>query len=157
MVLAGGGVGIIGHIVAGRMGDLVGRRRVGLVFFGLFPLFAWLFYQGPPGWTVPVAWILFVFCGSAGDVIVRALSTELFPTSHRGTSAGWLLLIQTIGWVIGLFLVGLGVNGPGDLARMTSLLAFTCLLGALALLLLPETHRRELEAISDEVGLIDAP
>jgi putative MFS transporter len=134
--------------VAGRLGDRLGRRLVGAVFLGVFPLFATIFYLGPSGWIVPVAWILFVFCGSAGDVIVRALSTELFPTSHRGTSAGWLLLVEAIGWALGLGLVGVGTRAPGDLARVTSGLSVLVLVGGLALLALPETRRRELEAIS---------
>jgi MFS family permease len=150
MVIVGGAVGIIGHVVAGRLGDRIGRRTVGLMAFGLFPAFAWLFYQGPRGWGVPAAWIAFVFCGSAGDIVVRSLSTELFPTSHRGTSAGWLSLVQTMAWAIGLGLLSLGVRGPGDLERVTALLSLAVLAGGGALLLLPETRRRELEAISVE-------
>jgi putative MFS transporter len=149
MVIIGGGVGIIGNIVAGRLGDQMGRRHVGLVFMALFPVSAWIFYNGP-GWTLPLAWTLFVFCSTAGDVIVRAFSTELFPTSHRGTSAGWLSLIQTVGWAGGLLLVGLGTNEPGDIARVTSLLSLAVLAAGLALLLLPETGGRELEMISGE-------
>jgi MFS family permease len=148
MVIVGGAVGIIGHTVAGRLGDRFGRRIVGAAFFGAFPVFAWIFYRGPGGWPLPLAWVLFVFCGSAGDVIVRALSTELFPTSHRGTSAGWLLLVEAVGWAAGLALVGVGTRAPGDLARITSRLSVLVLVGGLALLLLPETRRRELEAIS---------
>jgi len=147
MVIIGGGVGIIGHIVAGRLGDRIGRRVVGAVFLGLFPVFAWLFYRGPGGWTVPVAWALFLFCGTAGDIVIRSLSTELFPTSHRGTSAGWLSLVQTLGWAAGLGLVGLG----GELTWTTSVLSVADLVGGLALLLLPETRRRELETISPEL------
>jgi len=150
LVILGGAVGIIGHVVAGRLGDRIGRRTVGAIFLGVFPVFAWLFYMGPDGWTVPVAWILFVFCGTAGDVVIRALSTELFPTSHRGTSAGWLSLVQTVGWAAGLALLGAWTHAPGDLPRLTSAMSVGVLLGGLALFVLPETHRRELEAISHE-------
>jgi hypothetical protein len=31
---------------------------------------------------------------------VRAFSTELFPTSHRGTSTGWAQLRQVLGWAL---------------------------------------------------------
>jgi putative MFS transporter len=150
MVIVGGAVGIIGHVAAGRLGDRFGRRAVGLVFFALFPAFAALFYRGPAGALVPAAWVLFVFCGSAGDIVMRALSTELFPTSHRGTSAGWLSVVQTLGWAVGLGLLSLGVEGPGDLERVTAWLSVAVLAGGSALLLLPETHRRELETISVE-------
>jgi len=147
MVLFGGGIGIIGNVVAGRLGDNIGRRAVGVVVAGLFPVCVWAFYRGP-GWSLPPAWIGLVFCTTAIDVVIRALSTELFPTSHRGTAAGWLSLMSTMGAAAGLGLVGLGTHAPGDLARMTSLVSLATLLGGVCLLLLPETHRRELEEIS---------
>jgi putative MFS transporter len=146
MFIVGGGVGIIGNIVAGRIGDRVGRRIVGFVFLSLFPLFAWLFYHGP-GWVLPIAWALFVFCNTAGGVIVRAFSTELFPTSYRGTSAAWLSLIQTLGWALGLALVSLV---GGEIATATSWIALVVLVAAGALLALPETYQQELEAISHD-------
>lgn len=145
MFILGGAVGIMGNVVAGRIGDRVGRRIVGFVFLSFFPLFAWLFYHGP-GWTLPIAWALFVFCNVAGGVIVRALSTELFPTSYRGTSAAWLSLVQTIGWAIGLGLVSLG----SDIPTATSVISLVVLIAAGALLSLPETFQQELETISHD-------
>ena len=149
MFILGGGVGIIGNIVAGRLGDRIGRRTIGFVALALFPLFTWIFYHGP-GWSLPIAWTLFVFCNTAGGVVVRAFSTELFPTSYRGTSAAWLSLLQTFGWAGGLALVGLGTYAPGDIARMTSLIALVVLLAGCSVLALPETYRQELEAISQD-------
>jgi putative MFS transporter len=149
MFILGGAVGIIGNVVAGRLGDRIGRRTIGFVFLALFPLFAWVFYHGP-GWSLPIAWTLFVFCNTAGGVVVRAFSTELFPTSYRGTSAAWLSLIQSLGWAVGLALVGLGTHAPGDIARMTSLVSLVVFIAGVTLLALPETHLQELEAISHD-------
>jgi MFS family permease len=149
MVVVGGAVGIFGNLAAGRLGDRIGRRTVGALFLGVFPLSAVLFYQGP-GWGIPLAWTVFIFCESAIAVVLRAFSTELFPTSHRGTSAGWVSLVQTLGWAGGLWIVGLGTHAPGDIARMTSLMSLTALPAAVILLLLPETRLRELETISRE-------
>lgn len=149
MFILGGAVGIIGNIVAGRLGDRVGRRTVGFAFLSLFPVSAWVFYHGP-GWVLPIAWTVFVFCNTAGGVIIRALSTELFPTSHRGTSAAWLSLVQTVGWAVGLYVVGYGTGLGFDLATMTSVTSLCVLFGAFALLLLPETFQQELEVISGE-------
>jgi hypothetical protein len=98
--------------------------------------------------VIAPAWICLVFCETGGWVIVRAFSTELFPTSHRGTSAGWLAFVQTLGWGAGLAIVGAGTSAGGDLARLTSLLSLVVLFGGLMLLALPETRQRELEAIS---------
>ena len=155
MFILGGAVGILGNVVAGRIGDRVGRRVVGFVFLLLFPFFAWLFYHGP-GWVLPIAWALFVFCNTAGGVIVRAFSTELFPTSYRGTSAAWLSLVQTVGWALGLALVSLI---GGEIATATSWISMVVAIAACALLALPETHQQELEAIShdeDEPAVADA-
>jgi MFS family permease len=152
MVLLGGGVGIAGNIVAGNLGDRIGRRRVGALFMAVLPAFAILFYNGP-SWTLPIGFAGFVFCATAAGVIVRAFSTELFPTSHRGTSAGWAQLLQTLGWAAGLVVVGAGVESVHDIATRTSALACVTVAGAGLLLTLPETHRRELEMLSREEGL----
>src|SRR6185295_4994392 len=71
MVVVGGALGIFGNVVAGRLGDRFGRRIVGAVFLASFPLFAWLFYNGP-GWVLSPAWTGFIFCQTAGDTIIRA-------------------------------------------------------------------------------------
>lgn len=147
MVLVGGAVGVLGNVAAGRLGDVIGRRAVGAVFLAAFPVFAWVFYRGPDA-TIPLAWTAFVFCETAGGAIIRALSTELFPTSQRGTSAGWISLVQTLGWAGGLALVGMGTQAAGDIARLTSLVSLTAVPAAGVLLALPETRRRELETIS---------
>ena len=78
----------------------------------------------------------------------RALSGELFETGHRGTSSGWLMLMQTLGWSIGLFVVGLGGFEIEGLSRAVPLLSLAVAAGGLCLMLLPETRQRELEEIS---------
>jgi MFS family permease len=149
MFIVGGAVGIIGNVAAGRLGDHIGRRRVGFGFLALFPAFAWIFYHGP-GWSLPFAWAAFVFCNTAGGVVVRALSTELFPTSHRGTAAAFLSVVQTLGWAGGLAIVGAGTHDVSDIATMTSRISLVVLVAAFFLLLLPETYQQELESISVE-------
>ncbi len=148
MVLLGGGIGIAGNVVAGRLGDRIGRRRVGAFFLAILPTFAILYYNGP-SWSLPVGFAGFVFCGTASEIIVRTFSSELFPTSHRSTSSGWAQLLQTLGWAGGLALVG-GATSVHDIAARTSVLAVTTVLAAALILTLPETHRRELEALSVE-------
>jgi MFS family permease len=149
MFILGGGIGIIGNIVAGRLGDRIGRRKIGFTVLAVFPLTAWAFYNGP-GWVLPIAWALLIFCITASSVTIRALSTELFPTSYRSASSAWITTVMTLSWALGLAIVGAGTQAPGDLARMVSLVATLSLAAAVALLFLPETYRQELEAISPE-------
>lgn len=149
MFLVGGLIGILGNVFAGRLGDRVGRRWVGSVFLALFPVFAALFYHGP-GWTLPIAWALFIFCTTAGGVTIRALSTELFPTSYRSTAAAWLSFSITLGWAVGLWAVGAEPTAEVDLSTQISLIATAVLLAGGFVLLLPETAGRELEDISHD-------
>jgi predicted MFS family arabinose efflux permease len=149
MVIGGGAIGIIGNVVAGRLGDRIGRRVVGLAFLMVYPLSAVILYHGP-GWAVPLGFALFVFCETASQVIIRAFSTELFPTSHRGTAAGWIAFVQALGWSVGLWLAGALTGIFGTLFDATTCLAFAALAAGALLLLLPETRLRELEEISGE-------
>jgi putative MFS transporter len=149
MMVATGLVGIIGYPFAGRLADRAGRRRAGFALFAGFPLLALLFYQGP-GWALPMAWVPIVFTLTGGNTIARALGGELFPTSYRGTSAGWLQLAEAAGRSGGLFLVGAGTARAIEITSMISGVAFASLLAGLVLLVLPETGRRELEEISAE-------
>jgi MFS family permease len=147
MILLGGGVGIIGNVVAGRLGDRLGRRWVGVMANLAFPLFALLLYRGPElGLWLAFAGI--VFSNSAAEVVLRALAGELFETGHRSTSSGWLVLVQTLGAALGLFAVSPGSETIGQLADTVVWLSAASALGGVCLLLLPETRQRELEEIS---------
>lgn len=147
MMVASGLVGIIGYPFAGRLADRAGRRRAGFALFAGFPLLALFFYQGP-GWLLPLVWVPIIFTLTGGNTIARALGGELFPTSYRGTSAGWLQLAEAAGRSGGLFLVGAGTTRAIEITSMISGVAFASLLAGLVLLVLPETGRRELEEIS---------
>ena len=146
LVLGGGLIGVLGNVVGGRGSDRFGRRHVGFTGLLLLPLFVALFCLGPSQ-TLVVAWGLVVLCSSAAGIVLRALATELFPTSHRATAGGWLVLVETIGWSLGLLLVGVFADSPEDLPRLVALLALASLPAAGFLLLVPETRRRELEEI----------
>jgi MFS family permease len=97
-----------------------------------------------------VLWGLLVFTLMGANVIVRALSSELFPTSHRGTSTGVLALMETLGAAAGLLVLGMLQAGGGQLATMIPLISLATLLAGLVILVFPETRLRELEALSTD-------
>jgi MFS family permease len=148
MLLAAGTVGILGHPFAGRFADDRGRRLVGFCFYASLPLLAFAFYTAP-GWLLPFVWVPMVFSLTGGITIGRALSTELFPTSFRGTASGFLQLVDTLGAAAGLFLISALTPPDGSAVPAVRIVVWLALLAAVAVLLLPETGRRELEEISD--------
>lgn len=142
-----GALGIPGNVAAGYMADRYGRRLVGSCFLFAFPLLAWLFYTGPE-YLLPFVWILMVFALMGGNVIIRALSTELFPTSMRGTAAGTLALMETIGAGSGLLILGMVATEQGELIGFIPTIALATLVAGVLLLFLPETSGQELEILS---------
>jgi MFS family permease len=148
LVIGGGLIGVGGSFLGGRGSDRFGRRRVGFWSLLFVPAFVALFFNGP-ALLLPLAWGLAVLCNSAGDLVIRALSAELFDTSHRSTAAGWLMLVQTLGWTVGLLGVGLATESLQDLAHAVSWVALASMAAAACILWVPETRRRELEAISE--------
>ncbi len=149
LVLGAGLIAVAGNVVGGRGSDRWGRRGVGSLAYALAPLFVALYFLGPASLLVP-AWGLAVFCNSGGEVILRAMASELFPTRQRAASGGWLIGVQTLGWSSGLFMVGGMTSAGTGLPQAVALVACLLVLGALALLLLPETSGHELEALHDE-------
>jgi MFS family permease len=147
MVVAGGGVGIIGNIVAGRLGDSIGRKRVGGVMLSLVPFASFAFYQGPR-WLVVPAWIALVFCALGARVIMRALSTELFPTAFRSAASGLWAVLDALGAVAGMIAIYLrGTPDNDQLAAAIPAVSSGIALAVLVVLSFPETRQRELEAI----------
>jgi putative MFS transporter len=149
LLLTAGVAGVIGSPFAGRLADTRGRRLVGCLFFGALPPLAYAFYHGP-GWALPLTWIPMVFTISGGNTIARALATELFPTSYRGTASGAAQLVETLGAAGALFSVSWLAPTEGGTVRALSSVVFASWLAAACVLALPETGRRELESISAE-------
>jgi predicted MFS family arabinose efflux permease len=150
MVIIAGAFGIIGNVAAGHMADRWGRRIAGAVLLSGFPLAAMLFYLGPERTLWP-AWVGLVFCSGGGRLIVRALSTELFPTSQRGSASGVFTTMEMLGAGIGMLCIYFfGTEDVSDLAHVIPTIASLAWLSALALSRFPETSGKELEALSDD-------
>lgn len=150
MVICAGAFGIIGNVAAGHMADRWGRRIAGAALLSGFPFFAVIFYLGPEQGLWP-AWVGLVFCSGGGRLIVRALSTELFPTSQRGSASGVFTSVEMLGAGIGLLCIYFfGTKDVDGLARVVPMIAALAWVAALALSRFPETSGKELEAIADD-------
>jgi len=146
----GGGLGILGAIVSGRVSDKFGRRRAGVLSLIAAPVLTVWIYSARD-WTVIPAWILQLFFDSASWTIVAAYSTELFPTSYRSTAASVRAVSAMIGGALGLFLEGILYTHVGSHWTAVRILTVFWMMAPIVLgLTFPETAGRELEAISPE-------
>ena len=97
---------------------------------------------------MPFVWIPFIFLLTGADVLMRIITSELFPTSSRNTAMGWETLHEALGAVLGFTAVGWLARDGGDLARAAVAVSSVAVLGALVVWRFPETAGRELEAMS---------
>ena len=146
LIIAGGGIGIAGTTLSGRLADRIGRRRVGAMLFALFPVGAFIVYSAGSGLMIP-GFVLLVFVTTGANTILRAFSTELFPTSARGTASGLFTLVGSVGAASGLYLVTQLTSAGESVAFGVRVVAVLALIAAVLAWLLPETARRELDDI----------
>jgi predicted MFS family arabinose efflux permease len=151
MALVAGMFGIVGNTAMGWAADRWGRRPVGLVGFGVFPLIVWAVYFGP-GRALPAFWIPMVFVLTGGSVLIRMVTTELFPTRSRNTAMGWSTLMETLGASLGYALVGVAAVGASSIAPAVLIVSILTALGAIVIWNFPETAQLELEATSEIEG-----
>jgi putative MFS transporter len=145
MILVGGGLGFWGWMFFGWLADRIGRRPVGvLCLIGGGAAIA-LFYRSS---HLMVAFTAIVFFESGVTIAINALATELFPTHLRATAKSWITNVAVIGAMGGLALVGLLAERLGGHGPVIALLALAPMALAPLLLVLPDTHGLELEAIS---------
>jgi MFS family permease len=147
MAIAAGAVGIIGNPAMGWAADRSGRRPIAMIAFGLFPLVALAIYFGPSA-GIPAFWIPFVFILTGSNVLMRIISSELFPTSSRNTALGWETLCETLGGAIGFALVGSFTAANASIAPAVVAVSALTILGVIVVWMLPETAGLELEATS---------
>ena len=149
LLILSGSLSIPGASFSGRMCDLYGRRPVGCFSLITFAVCSWVFFRGPD-WAMYAVAVPMMYSAISGNVVIMAFSSELFPTSLRGTSAGLVMLLGATGAGIALLLVGALTGAPGDITVYVPILALSTVLSASLMLFLPETKTRELEEISWE-------
>ena len=122
MALIAGAFGVLGNPAMGWAADRFGRRPIAMLAFGTFPLVAFAIYFGPST-MIPLFWIPFVFLLTGANVLMRIISTELFPTSIRNTAMGWETLMETLGAAAGYMAVGMLTVGGASIAPAAVLIS----------------------------------
>jgi putative MFS transporter len=145
MFLVAGAFAIFGNVIAGRASDRIGRRPT-LAFGIALNCAAFILFYNSSGWLVPLAWIAALFSFFVVDVIVNAISGELFPTNCRSTAATLRSIISLVAAAIGLAIEGSLYSALGSHGAALSLMTLSSLLALPAVLLwLRETANTELQ------------
>jgi len=138
LIIASGVAGAASYVAGGFLSDRFGRRVPGTALTGATAVAASLsFATGTPGFVAGnVLWSSFA---SAATPVLGAWSAELFPTRARATAEALSSLAAAAGSVAGLQAVGL-LSQSMSLGTALGLTGVVAFLGALLLLLLPETR-----------------
>jgi putative MFS transporter len=132
--------------LAGKLLDVVGRKRGSILIFTLTSVGVFFAYTLHGSWPLTIAMALSVFGISAVLPALNAFTTELFPTELRGDAFAWSNnLLGRTGYVLSPIAIGWAAEtwSWGAAIRPTALLPLVAL--ALIYLWLPETRHRELE------------
>ncbi|MDX1735570.1 MAG: MFS transporter [Halioglobus sp.] len=145
LFLVAGGMAIFGNVIAGRVSDTIGRRPT-LAFGLLLNCAGFVVFYNSAGWVVPLAWICALFGFFVVEVIVVAVSGELFPTTCRSTASTLRAICAVVAAAAGLFVEGILYSLLGSHAAALSLMALSALLALpVVAALLRETAGRALD------------
>lgn len=150
LYLLGGMLAVAGNQAAGMWSDRVGRRPVLIVLLAVAGV-AFAGFYDLRGWIIVPLWIAQVFALQGVAVILRALGSELFPTSYRSTASSARLAAAVLGGSLGLTLESRLYDVLGShAAAISALLPGFLVAIVIVWLFVPESARRELEEVSPE-------
>jgi MFS family permease len=142
--------GGLGLLLGGRLADAVGRRAVVITCLPLSTLALALSFA-TSGWKMFLGAVTgAVFAGFAYPALT-VYRAELFPTGNRGRANGFITALALLGGVVGLELVGIGIDRGWTYGTAMSAVAVGQLLAAIvAFVGYPETAHLELEDLNPE-------
>lgn len=150
ILLAGAGPAGLAGLLTGRWAaDQLGRLPTMAVAHAAVAIAAAVTYTTGAAGAI-AGYLGSLFAQSAYGPAFGALGTELFPTSIRGTSAGWMSAAGVLGAVGGLLVFGLLTDTFGSFGPAAVAVAVPVALTSAGYLLLPETRGLELEESAPE-------
>jgi len=150
LIFLGGGIGLLGNVVAGNLSDSIGRRSLGTIMLLLAPAM-WAVFFRSAGKIMVGSWVLSLFAQTSASTILNTFSAELFPTSHRSTAQSAIAVAGTLGGSAGLMLESILYGMVGNHWRsVTILMAGSVAAAIIVAIFFPETAGSELDMISPE-------
>lgn len=148
LFIPGGLVGLVLTILAGKLSDRVGRRRVTAGIVVITGLAFFLFYSGIHGWPLVPLWIISFFGYFSGEALLAGFALEIVPTRYRATVSGLRYLAEILIGAVALVLEGrlydhFHAHGPA-----IQLLLIALPLSLVAIILLPEPAGKTLEEMA---------
>jgi putative MFS transporter len=139
---------IPGTILVAYLADRYSRRRLIILSLGLLGCSAIIFsLSGSTAWILTIGFLLMVFNGMAWG-LAHPFSSELYPTSIRGTATGWATGIGRLGGLVAPIVVAWVIQAGGGMTISFSILAAAPMLTMVILAgLTQETTGRSLEEI----------
>ena len=147
VLVAGGGLGLVGFRLGGQLAERIGRRPTFALAGALFATSAVAYYEGSllvSGGTqltlLIVSMVGLSVGGNAALTAFRSLIVELFPAARRGDAGGLLGLGHGLGWIFSMALASWLAAPLGGVGPATAAWVGIALPAAVAVLtLLPET------------------
>ncbi|HSK96042.1 MAG TPA: MFS transporter, partial [Euzebyales bacterium] len=150
-VVAAGVMGPAGLLIGRWAADRTGRRVASVLPHLVLSAAGIVMYSGGPVALAGGYWLAVLAQGAYGTAY-GALTTEVFPTSNRATTQGWLAAAGVLGAVVGLVLFGAVSDATGSFVMAALAVCVPCAVTALGYLPLPETRGLELEESAPELS-----
>ncbi|MFZ0887012.1 MAG: MFS transporter [Candidatus Binataceae bacterium] len=142
-------VGTLGHLLCGRMLDVVGRKATSAAFYLFGAVSMLVLFQAASHGVMLAALVAAVFGFQGARTATATYSAELFPTEIRATS--YSLTVQVLGQITALaspFLIGALSKSLGGLGNAVAAVCVGPVIGAiLVALYAPETMGKRLEEL----------
>lgn len=144
--------GLLGLFLGRWAADRLGRRVSAGIAMSATAAAGIITYAGEP-LGLAIGYISAVVGAAAYAPAAGALDAELFPTSQRGTAAGWLTAANILGAVAGLVAFGLLVDAYGSYTAAAVTISVPIVVLATLYARVPETRGMELEESAPERGM----
>lgn len=142
--------GIMMNVVGGWMGDRFGRRQTLILFILLMGSAGLVLFNGDGFILLAAAVIGLGGFSAAVRTNLFVFTAELFPTSYRSTAGGGIMILNSLGGMLGLGAESLLYRLTGSHAIALTIIIAALAPAALAVWFIPETAGRSLEDIAPE-------